>query len=86
MRAREAASRVWTCASVRSQCPDAGVFRLQRIALGNRAHFEAMNRAVCAAQLRPIIDRAFAFDDARQAFRYFFERDAIGKVVIRVRQ
>ena len=64
----------------------AGVFRLQRIALGNRAHFEAMNRAVCAAQLRPIIDRAFAFDDAHQAFRYFFERDAIGKVIIRVRQ
>jgi NADPH:quinone reductase-like Zn-dependent oxidoreductase len=61
-----------------------GVYALRRIALGSRAHFRAMNRAVAAHGLRPAIDRIFEFDEAEAAFRYAFERDGIGKVVVRV--
>lgn len=61
-----------------------GVFTWENIALGSRAHFLAMNRAVAFARLRPVIDRVFEFDDAPRAFRYNFERETIGKVVIRV--
>jgi len=32
---------------------------------GNRAHFVAMNRAITANNLHPVIDRVFDFDDAR---------------------
>ncbi|HEX8805995.1 MAG TPA: NAD(P)-dependent alcohol dehydrogenase, partial [Candidatus Aquilonibacter sp.] len=61
-----------------------GVFTLHRVSLGHRAHFEAMNRAVAFAQSRPVIDRVFTFDRARDAFAYYFERDVPGKVIIRV--
>ncbi len=62
----------------------ASVFTLHRVSLGNRAHYEAMNRAITLAQSRPLIDRVFAFDRARDAFTYFFEREGMGKVIIRI--
>ena len=40
------------------------------IYVGSRAMFEAMNRAIAAAGLRPVIDRAFAFDEAPAAYRH----------------
>jgi NADPH:quinone reductase-like Zn-dependent oxidoreductase len=49
---------------------------------GNRAQFIAMNRAIAANRLRPIIDRVFPFDDAIAAFRYYETRAAFGKIVI----
>jgi len=33
--------------------------------------------------VRPVIDSAFAFDDAAAAFQHFAERQLFGKVVIR---
>ena len=58
-------------------------FTLRRIAVGNRAHFRAMNRAIAASKLHPVIDRVFSFDDAPAAHQYFQERPHFGKVVIR---
>lgn len=52
---------------------------------GSRAHFIAMNRAISANELRPVIDRIFGFDDAPAAFRYYEEKRPFGKVVIRHR-
>jgi NADPH:quinone reductase-like Zn-dependent oxidoreductase len=49
---------------------------------GSRAHFEAMNRAIAVAGLRPEIDRVFPFDEVPAAFRYFEEKRPLGKVVI----
>jgi NADPH:quinone reductase-like Zn-dependent oxidoreductase len=46
--------------------------------------FEAMNRAIGLHQLRPVIDRAFAFDEARDALRYLESGAHFGKVVIRL--
>ncbi|GHO48419.1 zinc-dependent alcohol dehydrogenase family protein [Ktedonospora formicarum] len=57
-------------------------FTLRRIALGNRAHFLAMNRAISQHRLKPVIDRVFAFDDAIAAHKYYAEQPRFGKVVI----
>jgi NADPH:quinone reductase-like Zn-dependent oxidoreductase len=51
--------------------------------VGSRASFEAMNRAIDAARLRPVIDRVFAFEEAREAFQYFMQGMLFGKVVIK---
>lgn len=66
----------------------AGAFAIRGVNLhptrvGNREHFEAMNRALTAAGLRPVVDRVFAFDEARAAFEYFAAARHVGKVVIR---
>jgi NADPH:quinone reductase-like Zn-dependent oxidoreductase len=54
----------------------------QPIAVGSRAQFIAMNRAIAVNQLRPVIDRAFSFDDAVAAFRYYEAGQNFGKVII----
>jgi NADPH:quinone reductase-like Zn-dependent oxidoreductase len=46
--------------------------------------FEAMNRAIAASGLRPIIDKVFAFDETPAAFRHLQSAQHFGKVVIRV--
>jgi NADPH:quinone reductase-like Zn-dependent oxidoreductase len=53
-----------------------------RIFVGSRASLEAMTKAIAAQQLRPIIDKTFAFAEARQAYDYFGRGDVFGKVVI----
>lgn len=55
---------------------------VRRIFVGSRASFEAMNRAIAAARLRPVIDRVFDFEDAPAAFRYFMQGKVFGKVVV----
>jgi NADPH:quinone reductase-like Zn-dependent oxidoreductase len=50
---------------------------------GPRRAFEEMNNAFTKFQLRPIIDRVYAFGEALSAFRHL-ERGAFGKVVIAV--
>ena len=58
--------------------------RLQGIYVGSRAMFEAMNRAIVANQLRPIIDRVFPFDQAADAYAHLESGAHFGKVVISV--
>jgi NADPH:quinone reductase-like Zn-dependent oxidoreductase len=55
---------------------------IRRVFVGSRASFEAMNRAIAVARLRPVIDRVFPFSQAREALRYFMEGKLFGKVVI----
>jgi NADPH:quinone reductase-like Zn-dependent oxidoreductase len=52
------------------------------IYVGSRAMFEAMNRAITAAGLRPVIDRTFGFDEARDAYRHMQSGTHFGKVVV----
>ncbi len=54
------------------------------IYVGSTAMFEAMNRAIAAHKIEPVIDRAFEFDEAAEAYDYFSKQRHIGKVVIRV--
>ena len=55
---------------------------IRRVFVGSRADLEAMNRAIAAHKLRPMIDRVFPFADAHEAYRYFMRGDLFGKVVI----
>lgn len=52
------------------------------IYVGSRAMFEAMNRAIAAATLRPIIDTRFTFDDARAAYHHMQGASHFGKIVV----
>jgi NADPH:quinone reductase-like Zn-dependent oxidoreductase len=57
--------------------------RLQGIFVGSRQMFEDMNAAITANKLRPLIDRRFRFDEAREALRYMETASHFGKIVIR---
>jgi NADPH:quinone reductase-like Zn-dependent oxidoreductase len=58
--------------------------RLRGIYVGSRALFEAMNRAIGLHRLKPVIDRVFPFEEARQALHFLESGAHFGKVVIRV--
>lgn len=55
---------------------------LQGIYVGSRRLFQDMNRAIAAAQLHPVIDDTFAFDDAPKAYRAMQAAGHFGKLVI----
>jgi NADPH:quinone reductase-like Zn-dependent oxidoreductase len=55
---------------------------LRVVAAGSRAQFIAMNRAIAAAGMRPVIDRVFGFAEVPAAFRYYEASAPLGKVVI----
>jgi len=58
--------------------------KLQGIMVGSRAMFEAMNRAITASEMRPVIDaRTFSFGEAREALAYMESGGHFGKIVIR---
>jgi NADPH:quinone reductase-like Zn-dependent oxidoreductase len=57
--------------------------RVQGIYVGSRAMFEEMNAAIAEAQLRPVVDHVFAFEQARDAFAHMQSGAHFGKIVIR---
>jgi NADPH:quinone reductase-like Zn-dependent oxidoreductase len=57
---------------------------VQGILVGDRDRFEALNRAVEAAGMEPVVDEVFAFEDAREAFERMRSGEHFGKLVIRV--
>ena len=60
----------------------AGLVTLRSIAVGSRAQFLAMNRAIAVNGLKPVIDRIFPFTEAKAAYRYYQEAQPFGKVII----
>ncbi len=46
--------------------------------------FEAMNSAIAANNIKPVIDRVFTFDEAKAAYQHLAAAGHFGKVVIRV--
>lgn len=60
------------------------MIRVQGIAVGSRARFEAMNRAITANGIRPIIDSEFEFADGQAAFRHLESGAHFGKVVVKI--
>ena len=58
--------------------------RLQGVIVGSLEMFAAMNAALTLAQLRPVIDRTFPFEEAREAYAHLESGSHIGKVVIAV--
>ncbi|SFC27732.1 NADPH:quinone reductase [Kushneria avicenniae] len=57
---------------------------LRGVYVGSREMFEQMNRAITQHQIRPIIDRTFAFEDTRAAFEHLESQQHLGKVVITI--
>jgi NADPH:quinone reductase-like Zn-dependent oxidoreductase len=56
--------------------------RLQGVTVGHRDGFEAMLRAMGQHQVRPVIDRVFAFEELKEAMAYLESGAQFGKVCI----
>jgi NADPH:quinone reductase-like Zn-dependent oxidoreductase len=58
--------------------------RLQGISVGPRDSFEQMLRAIGQHRLRPVVDKVFHFEQAREAMHYLESGKHFGKIVIRI--
>jgi NADPH:quinone reductase-like Zn-dependent oxidoreductase len=56
--------------------------RVRRIYVGSVRMFEAMNRALTLHRVRPVVDRTFAFDEARAAIEALKKGAHFGKIVL----
>jgi NADPH:quinone reductase-like Zn-dependent oxidoreductase len=56
--------------------------RIQGIAVGSRTRFEAMNRAIAAHELRPVVDQVFPLERAADAFALMERSGHFGKIAI----
>ena len=56
--------------------------RMHGIFVGSREMFKSMNRAIAHHRLKPIVDRTFEFNQAREAMEYMKSGAHVGKVVI----
>ena len=57
--------------------------RLQGISVGHRDGFEAMLRAIGQHELKPVVDRVFAFEELKEAMAYLKSGAHFGKICIR---
>jgi NADPH:quinone reductase-like Zn-dependent oxidoreductase len=53
------------------------------VLVGNRRHFEAVNRALETMRIRPVIDAVYPFSETLAAFAHL-NRGPFGKVVIAI--
>lgn len=56
--------------------------RVDSVFVGSVRHFLAMNEAIQKWNIRPVVDRIFPFDQARQAYRCLERGEHFGKIVI----
>lgn len=55
------------------------------ILVGNRVQFEAMNRAIDAKQIKPVVDdKMFKLDELKEAYQYMWDQKHFGKLVIQI--
>jgi NADPH:quinone reductase-like Zn-dependent oxidoreductase len=57
---------------------------IQGISVGSTEMFEAMNAAISANAIKPVIDREFGFDEAQAAYQHMASGAHFGKIVIRM--
>ena len=57
---------------------------IQGISVGSTQMFEAMNRAIAANDIKPVIDKVFGFDEVPAAYKHMASGAHFGKIVIRV--
>jgi NADPH:quinone reductase-like Zn-dependent oxidoreductase len=60
------------------------MIRVQGIAVGSRARFEAMNCAIAQHELKPVVDSTFALEMAADAFRHMEQGKHFGKIVVSI--
>ncbi|MEO6920420.1 MAG: NAD(P)-dependent alcohol dehydrogenase [Collimonas sp.] len=61
-----------------------GAKRLSGIFVGSRSMLEDLNRFLEVTALKPVVDRVFPFQQAREAYSYLEQAGHFGKVVIEV--
>ena len=59
--------------------------RLQGVTVGSVEDLQAMVNAIAANRMKPVIDKTFPFDQAKQAFSYMASGAHFGKVAISIR-
>ncbi|MBX9823413.1 MAG: NAD(P)-dependent alcohol dehydrogenase [Xanthobacteraceae bacterium] len=57
---------------------------IQGISVGSTQMFEALNRAIAASKVKPVIDKLFGFDEVKAAYNHMAAGAHFGKIVIRV--
>src|ERR1700676_5204908 len=57
---------------------------VQGISVGSMQMFDAMNRAIAANGIKPVIDKVFGFDEVQSAYKHMASGAHFGKIVIRV--
>lgn len=58
--------------------------KLQGIFVGSREMFEAMNKCISENKLKPVVDKIFEFDQAREALKTMESASHFGKIVVKV--
>lgn len=58
--------------------------RIQGVIVGHREMFQRMNRAIDHAQMRPVVDEVFSFDEVHQAFERMASGAHLGKICVAV--
>jgi NADPH:quinone reductase-like Zn-dependent oxidoreductase len=58
--------------------------KVQGIFVGSRQMFEDMNRAIELNNLKPVIDKTFAFEETSDALKYMESAQHFGKIVINI--
>jgi NADPH:quinone reductase-like Zn-dependent oxidoreductase len=58
--------------------------RVDSVFVGSVRHFEALNAAVARTRLRPVVDRVFPFEQARDAYAHLQRGAHFGKIVVTV--
>ena len=61
-----------------------GAKRLAGIFVGSRSMFEDLNRFLSVAEIHPVVDHVFTFQQARKAYEHLKDAGHFGKVVIEV--
>jgi D-arabinose 1-dehydrogenase-like Zn-dependent alcohol dehydrogenase len=62
----------------------AGAKRMVGIFVGSRAMLEQVMRFAATSDIKPVVDRVFGFDQAKEAYRTMESGSHFGKVVISV--
>jgi NADPH:quinone reductase-like Zn-dependent oxidoreductase len=57
---------------------------VQGIAVGSRARFEAMNRAIALHRLKPVVDSVYPLKKTADAFRHMERAQHFGKIVVTI--
>ncbi|KZP07687.1 NAD(P)-binding protein [Athelia psychrophila] len=57
---------------------------LRGIIVGSVAQFNDMNRLLVAKQIKPVVDKVFAFEELKEAYNHLAAQKFVGKVVVKV--
>ena len=55
------------------------------VLVGSRMQFEAMNEAIDANGIKPVVDeKVFGFEELKEAYQYMWDQKHFGKLTVRI--